>query len=291
MSGPLAVRVAGIGLWAPRLPGWALACDVLHGRAEPPGAPLPRVAPALLAPTERRRAPDTVAIALEAAARACEMAGIAPASIPSVFASTHGDLPISDTMCATLAATPRLLSPTKFHNSVHNAAAGYWTIGTGCVQASTALTAWGDTFASGLLEAAVQAVADATPVLLVAYDVAARGPMATVTHSENLLAVALVLLPDGPGAGASGTLPPGTTGAPRGLRIALQGGRVGARAADADAAGPWAGLLAGNAMLPCLPLMAALARSPAASLRMAAGRGSHLELQLEAAPLDGMDTP
>jgi hypothetical protein len=210
------------------------------------------------------------------------MAGLSPASIPSVFASTHGDLPISDYMCATLASTPRLLSPTKFHNSVHNAAAGYWTIGTGCVQASTALTAWGHTFANGLLEAAVQAVADATPVLLVAYDVAARGPMATVTCSENLLAVALVLLPGGGGAGPSGNMPTGAGAAPRGLRIALQAGRVEAPAADADA-GPWQRLLAGNAMLPCLPLMAALAHGDAALLRLAAGRGSHLELQLEAA--------
>ncbi|MFM2287752.1 MAG: hypothetical protein RL684_895, partial [Pseudomonadota bacterium] len=275
----------GIGLWSPRLPGWALACDVLHGRAAPPAAPQARVAPALLAPTERRRAPDTVAIALEAAARACEMAGVAPASIPSVFASTHGDLPISDYMCATLAGTPRLLSPTKFHNSVHNAAVGYWTIGTHCMQASTALTAWRNTFANGLLEAAVQAHADDTPVLLVAYDVTARGPMATVTHSDGLLAVALVLLPDG----AARVLTPAAGFAPRHLRIALRAGTVGPSAAASNAGGaatvePWAQLATGNAMLPCLPLMAALARADGASLRMDVGRGSHIDVQLQAAP-------
>jgi len=283
MSATLDVRVAGIGLWSPRLPGWALACDVLHGRADAPATPLPRVSPALLAPTERRRAPDTVAIALEAAARACEMAGIAPASIPSVFASTHGDLPISDYMCTTLASTPRLLSPTRFHNSVHNAAAGYWTIGTGCVQASTALTAWGDTFACGLLEAASQAVADGTPVLLVAYDVAAKGPLATVTHSEGMLAAALVLLPGGPG---TGSLPAAAPIRPRGLRLALRAGRAGnvhgAGHGARAAAGAWAGLVAGNAMLPCLPLMAALAHGEAALLGMNVGRGCHLELRLEA---------
>ena len=46
----------------------------------------------LLAPAERRRAPDTVAIALEVAAEACEAAARAPADLPCVFASTHGDL-------------------------------------------------------------------------------------------------------------------------------------------------------------------------------------------------------
>ena len=45
--------------------------------------PAPRPAPALLAPTERRRAPDTVAVALEVAARACAAAGRAPSELPS----------------------------------------------------------------------------------------------------------------------------------------------------------------------------------------------------------------
>ena len=197
MSAPLRVAVGGIGLWSQRLPSWAVAREVILAKEPLPAVDLPRVAPSLLAPAERRRAPDTVAIALEAAAAACAAAGVAPTALPSVFASTHGDLPISDYMCATLATTPRQLSPTRFHNSVHNATAGYWTIGTHCMQPSTAITGWGNTFGCGLLEAATQAVADGTPVLYAAYDVAARGPLATVTHSTGLLAVAFVLLPAG----------------------------------------------------------------------------------------------
>jgi hypothetical protein len=262
MSTPLAAGIAGIGFWAPRLPGWPLAREVLLGTAQPPDSPAPRVAPSLLAPTERRRAPDTVAIALEVAARACEMAGLAPASLPSVFASTHGDLPINDYMCATLASTPALISPTKFHNSVHNAAAGYWTIGTGCTAASTALTAWQHTFGNGLLEALVQCIADDTPVLLVAYDVAARGPIAAVTPSTGMLAAALVLTP------------PGHPAAGRQLRATLATGATPA----AQDAGAWQALLAGNAMAHCLPLFAALARSEAAQLELGIGPGSHLQL-------------
>ena len=98
-------------------------------------------------------------------------------------------------MCATLAAQPALISPIKFHNSVHNAAAGYWTIGTGCLAASTAVTAFEHSFAAGLLEALTQCVADARPVLLVAFDVQSVGPLATVTTSAGLLAAALVLAP------------------------------------------------------------------------------------------------
>jgi hypothetical protein len=191
------LRVEGIALWTPRLPGWEAARAVLRGDAEPPAAASARPAPALLAPTERRRAPDTVAIALEVAARACAASGRDPKHLPNVFASTHGDLAISDYMCATLASTPALISPTKFHNSVHNAAAGYWSIGTGCMEPSTALTAFAHTFAAGFIEAATQALCDATPVLYVAYDIAATGPMATVTHSRGLYGAALVLAPDG----------------------------------------------------------------------------------------------
>jgi hypothetical protein len=267
MNAPLECGVAGIGFWAPRLPGWPLARDVLLGTAQAPEAPAARVAPALLAPTERRRAPDTVAIALEVAARACEMAGLAPASLPSVFASTHGDLPINDYMCATLASTPALISPTKFHNSVHNAAAGYWTIGTGCTQGSTALTAWHHTFGNGLLEALVQCLADDTPVLLVAYDVASRGPIAAVTPSVGMLAAALVLTP------------PGHSTAGRRLRCSvLPGAMPGAH----DEAQAWQALLSGNAMSPCLPLFAALARAGAAPLDLGLSAGSHLHVDVAA---------
>lgn len=268
MSAPLEVAVTGIGLWAPRLPGWALACDVLAGRAEPPATPQPRAAPALLAPTERRRAPDTVAIALEVAARACEMAGADPRELPSVFASTYGDLPINDTMCATLATTPALLSPTKFHNSVHNAAAGYWTIGTGCMRASTALCAWHETFASGLLAALVEAVADATPVLYVAYDVAARGPLSSVAESEGLLATALVLEPRPRAAAArlarlAGSVEPG---------VAPAGGTPLPTA--------WQEAVGANAMRPSLALFAALAGAGDFRLVWDVGRGCRLALEV-----------
>ena len=78
----------------------------------------------------------------EVAAQACAMAARDAAALPCVFASTHGDLAITDYMCATLAGAPRELSPTKFHNSVHNAPAGYWTIATHCHAASNAVCAW-----------------------------------------------------------------------------------------------------------------------------------------------------
>jgi hypothetical protein len=187
--------IDGIALWAPRMPGWEEASAILRGEQAPPAEPARRPSPALLPPTERRRAPDTVAISMEVAARACEAAGVVPAHTASVFASTHGDLAISDYMCDTLAKTPTLTSPTKFHNSVHNAAAGYWTIATGCYEPYTALSAFGYTFAQGLLEVLVQAETSGAPVLYVAYDIEAKGPMTTVVSSRSMLGAALVISP------------------------------------------------------------------------------------------------
>lgn len=193
MSGT--IYVEGLALWSGRLPGWDVARAVLRGEAEPPATPMKRPSPAVLAPTERRRAPDTVAIALEVAAAACASAGREPRELPSVFASTHGDLAISDYMCSTLASTPTLISPIRFHNSVHNAAAGYWTIGTGCTAAYTAVSAYEHTFGMAMLDAIAQTAADDTPVLVVAYDIEAPGPLGTVVESRTALGFALVVAP------------------------------------------------------------------------------------------------
>lgn len=232
--------VEGIGFWGDGLPDWDAACAWLRGGGEPQAAPA-RPSPALLAANERRRAPATVAVALEAALAACEAAGRDPATLPSVFASTHGEISITDYMCATLASDPRTLSPTRFHNSVHNAAAGYWTIGSGAHAPATAISAGPCSFAQGLVEAMAQLAAGSEAVLLVAYDGPACGPLVEVTASDGLLGVALVL---------SRTPCPGLPV----LRMALA-----ERGDEAPTPGPLSQRLAGNAMQPALPLLEALA--------------------------------
>ena len=242
--GPLAI--AGAAFWAPTLPGWPLARAALRGEAAPQDPPARRPAPELLPPAERRRAPDSVALALEAASAAVAASGLAPQSLPSVFVSAHGDLAINDHLCSTLASTPTMISPTKFHNSVLNAAAGYWTMGVGCHEASTALTAFEHSFANGLLLAATQCLADDRPVLLVGFDVPAAGALRSVTRSEGLLAVALVLSPDMSGhrlAAFDATLAPRAEGSP----------------APAPSS-PAAQSLSRNALADALPFFEALAR-------------------------------
>ncbi|HEU4458197.1 MAG TPA: beta-ketoacyl synthase chain length factor [Methylibium sp.] len=251
-AGAIDLGVLGVGLWAEGLPGWAAARTVLRGDA---GWPLAMPGPApmtLLATAERRRASASVRVAIAVAEEACAQAGIEASTLLSVFASTHGELGLTDEICRTLAAQPEAMSPTRFHNSVHNAASGYWTIGAGCTEASTAISAWQHSFAAGLLEAGVQAASEQRPVLFVAYDAQASGPLASMAISGSSFGAALVLAP-----------------------FATRGPRLGLRldaAGPAPQAPPWP---IDNPLAPCLPLFAALARETPASLGfpLASGMG------------------
>ncbi len=285
--------IEGIALWSPQLPGWAVAAPALRAaaagdavhpsapRSSPlsaPPSPLPsplpspavaaRPAPALLAANERRRAPDTVLVALEVASQALADAGASAADLASVFVSSHGDLPITDALCSTLAGNPRLLSPTRFHHSVHNAASGYWAIGSGSHGPSTALSAHEHSFAVGWLEAVSQCLLEQRPVLLVAYDTAACGGLASVNSSRGLLGVALLLAPcAGPRTRwqVQSTLSAGTAPAPA-LRSAAARG------------------LRDNAMAQALPLFEALATGAATNLCLPLSAGTRLELALTPGP-------
>jgi hypothetical protein len=275
MSALRPIAIEGIAFWHTRLPGWAIARAVICGEQVAPAASATRPTPGLLAPTERRRAPDTVALALEVAARACEAADRSPAQLRSVFASTYGDLGISDYMCATLAGTPTLISPTKFHNSVHNAAAGYWSIGTASHAAYTAISAYRYTFASAVLEAATQVVCDEQPVVCVAFDVEAKGPLGTVAPSTGLLGVALALAPP-------------RSGSPRTLALRVEQGN----AADlTPARSPAAALVADNALAPCLPFFEAIADSAPADVVLALSDHCVLRVSITAARPSASNSP
>lgn len=261
----LLVHVEGIGFWFARLPDWDTARAVIRGERPAPEASATRPAPTLLAPTERRRAPDTVAVALEVASRAVAASGREASSLPSVFASTHGDVAISDYMCSTLAGTPSLVSPIKFHNSVHNAAAGYWSIGTRSYAPYTAISAYQYTFGAGLLEAATQALSEEQPVLYVAFDIEAKGPLGAMARSRGVLGAALVL---GPSASAHSKAR---------LSLSLQDIHP---CSPTPAESPAAALIVENAMAPCLPVFEALARDEARTVVMGLSAATSLRIEV-----------
>ncbi len=185
--------IDGISVWAPGLVDWSQARAVLRGEQlyQPTSVPLPL--PDVLHAAERRRAPATVKLAVHVAQAACNMADANPAALTSVFSSSLGDTEISDYMCTELAQSQPSLSPTRFHNSVHNAASGYWTIAVGCMHPANAISAGEHSFGTGLLEAVTLLNSDADRVLLVAYDITAPLAMQPLCPIPKSFAVALVL--------------------------------------------------------------------------------------------------
>lgn len=190
--------IDGMAVWTPFWPNWEAARQAFakpssehqEDQAHPNNEPIPL--PAMLPPAERRRAPQTVSLALEVAHNAIAMWGGNPAELLSVFTSGSGDTPIIDDMCSTLASNPRLISPTRFIHSIHNAPAGVWSMSTANAQANTALSAHHCSFANGLLEAIVQCHTEQKPVLLVGYDT--KAPSALADGLENPIPMALALI-------------------------------------------------------------------------------------------------
>lgn len=263
MSAALTVWVKGIGIWAPGASDWSAFRAIVAGDAKP-GDTVRPVADVLPA-NERRRAPESVLLAASASGQAISMSGADAATLPCVFASAHGDQAITDYMCQTLATAPAELSPTKFHNSVHNAPAGYWTIATHCHASSSAVSGGETSFGAGLLEAATLAVADDRDVLLASYDIAGSGPLGEMTGSTGAFAAALVLSPH---AGNSMirldiTPAPGNSGA----------GVTGDAWLD--------GIAASNPSAHALPLMHALAAAKSTALRVAAAHELDLHVDVE----------
>ena len=187
--------IEGIGLLGPGLDGWPQALAVLRGEAGWANAPAALPAPELLPAAERRRASRIVKATLAAGLQACRQAGRDPASLPGVFASSGGDGHNCHAICELLAGEDRQVSPTRFHNSVHNAAAGYWSIATGATPASQTLSAHDASFAAGLLEAVAQVATGGQPVLLLASDSDHPEPLRACRPVPDASALALVLAP------------------------------------------------------------------------------------------------
>jgi hypothetical protein len=191
----LAAYIEGIGLLGPGLDGWSSSLAVLAGSSTFSPQPTVLPMPEHLPPAERRRIGRVVKLALGVGLQATSRAGIDPAALPTVFASSGGDGHNCHEICQALSQDERQISPTRFHNSVHNAAAGYWGIATGAKEPSNALCAYDASFAAGLLEALTQIAIDGTRILLVAYDDQYLPPISLKRPIPDAFAVAFVLSP------------------------------------------------------------------------------------------------
>ncbi len=192
----LKAYVEGIGLLGPGLTDWTAASAVFKGEAPFESRPTILPTPDSLPPAERRRTGRIVKLALAVGLEATARAAVHPTHLPTVFSSSGGDGQNCHEICQTLASGERLLSPTRFHNSVHNVAAGYWGIANGARAPSNSLCAYDASFAAGLLEALTQVAVDQSPNLLIAYDSQYPEPLFTKRPILDAFGVALLLSPE-----------------------------------------------------------------------------------------------
>jgi hypothetical protein len=194
-GGLISAFIEGIGLLGPGFANWNEARETLGGRSGYLAARTVVPAPASLPPAERRRTGTSVRLALAVGQEAVEMSGRDVATLSTVFAASGGDGQNCHAICETLASDDRKLSPTRFHNSVHNAPAGYWSIATRAMAPSNVLCAYDGSFAAGLLEGLCQVTVDGVPTLLIAFDTDYPAPMREVRPVPDAFGVALVLAP------------------------------------------------------------------------------------------------
>jgi hypothetical protein len=206
--------VDGVGLIAPGLPDWPTAAAVLRGDQPYLAAATVLPAATLLPPAERRRASRVIRLSLALGLEAVQQAGADASSLVTVFAASGADGHNCHALCEQLAGDDRQISPTRFHNSVHNAAAGYWGIATHSMAACQVIGAFDASFGAGLLDAMAQVACDQVPVLLVVYDSEYPEPMRAKRAVPDAAGVALLLSPRrGPASLASIRLQPSASAA------------------------------------------------------------------------------
>ena len=191
----LTAYIEGIGLLGPGLSGWSDSQAMLSGQLPYQAQKTRLPSPELLPAAERRRSGAIVKLTLATGLEAIAAAGLDAATLPTVFSSSGGDGENCHAICQMLASNDRQISPTRFHNSVHNAAAGYWSIATGAMASSSVLCAFDACFGAGLLEALTQVVVDNTRSVLLACDTPYPEPLYSARPIPDSFGIALVLAP------------------------------------------------------------------------------------------------
>jgi len=190
------VYVEGVGLCGPGLDGWTKSRPILAGAQPYEHAATRAPSIALLPANERRRTVQTARLAVAVGTEALAMAARDAAATPTIFTSSGGDGDTIHEILKTLAAPNPELSPTRFHNSVHNAPAGYWSIAARSHAPSSSICCHDHSFAAGLLEAAVMTTTESCAVAVIAYDVQYPEPLHSARAIGAPFATALALSPE-----------------------------------------------------------------------------------------------
>jgi hypothetical protein len=191
----LTCYIDGIGLLGPGFNDWPSSRDVLTGRTAYQYQKTLLPSPASLPQAERRRCGPIVKLSLAVGHEAAASAGLDVSGLPAVFSASGADGGYCHEICEMLASDDRQISPTRFHNSVHNAAAGYWSIATGAMASSSVLCAYDASFGAGLLEAMTQVIVDNASTLLIACDTTYPEPLRATRPIPDEFGIGLILAP------------------------------------------------------------------------------------------------
>jgi hypothetical protein len=189
------VYLEGIGIRGEGLEGWEATASVLAGQREYVPAPVTLPLSNLLPANERRRMVTTVKLALAVGTEAFANAKRDASETATVFTSSGGDGDTIHNILDALASAQIEVSPTRFHNSVHNAPSGYWSIAVRAAEPTTSLCAHDASFSAGLLEAAAQATVDKRAVGLIAYDLPYPEPLNAARPIGSMFGVGMVMTP------------------------------------------------------------------------------------------------
>ncbi|MGK7868391.1 beta-ketoacyl synthase chain length factor [Falsiroseomonas sp. E2-1-a20] len=254
--------LGAVSVFGPGLPGWAASRAILAGTQPWAMAEALPPAPAIVAPGDRRRAGATTRFALAAASEATE-AEPDRAALETFFASGNGDGAVVGGILDALHDAQGVVSPTQFHNSVHNAAAGYWHIAVGSTMPSVSLGGHDGAFAAGLLAAMGAVATRGRAVLLVAYDTPMTAPLSGVRTTAFPFATACLLRP-----------------AAEGAQAMLELRYVAEPAPETTPADALDALAPGNPAARALPLLRAVAAGRPAQIRLPLLPDAHLDLRV-----------
>lgn len=163
--------IESVGLQAPGLEGWRASQPILQGQKPYQAEKLTPYSPGFLPANERRRTTDTIKLALRTAENTVEnYSQDAISNLPTLFACVDGDTQISAKMTTAILQDEPMISPIHFHNSVHNAPAGYWMIGQKNHTAASSISAGHYQIGSSLLEAITTLTEQNPKIMVVWYD-------------------------------------------------------------------------------------------------------------------------
>jgi hypothetical protein len=156
--------VRGVGFWTPGFPDAEAWCS--NRWSQEAVKPEARLLDGALG----RRATGLTRLGVETLQQAAQDAKVDPSTISTVWASAHGEHETAVAILRSLFVGDGRISPTKFHNSVYNTAAGYASIATGNRAPSTTLSGGADLVAMALLESLCLLSAGASNVIVVMAD-------------------------------------------------------------------------------------------------------------------------